>query len=42
MWNDPDIGIDWPPFSNLILNLKDAAAPSLANLKNPFIYGENS
>jgi dTDP-4-dehydrorhamnose 3,5-epimerase len=29
-WNDPDIGIDWPPESRPLLSRKDADAPPLA------------
>ena len=31
IWNDPEIGIDWP-FSDPILAAKDGASPRLANL----------
>lgn len=41
-WNDPEIGIDWPVYSDPILSDKDAAAPLLADLETPFVYGENS
>ena len=42
LWSDPDIGIDWPTGSDLILSEKDAAAPLLSDLESPFIFGENS
>jgi len=42
LWNDPDIGIDWPTDADPILSEKDAAAPLLSDLESPFIFGENS
>jgi len=42
LWNDPDIGIDWPTGPDPILSDKDAAAHLLADLVSPFIFGENS
>ena len=42
LWNDPDIGIDWPTDTDRILSDKDATAPLLSDLESPFIFGENS
>lgn len=42
LWNDPDIGIDWPTVAEPILSDKDAVAPLLSDLESPFIFGENS
>ena len=42
LWNDPDIGINWPAVATPILSDKDAAAPFLVDLKSPFVFGENS
>lgn len=42
VWNDPELGIDWPSETDPILSDKDAAAPLLADLESPFIFGENS
>lgn len=42
LWNDNDLGIEWPILNTPILSEKDASAPTLAELKSPFIYGENS
>lgn len=42
LWNDPNIGIDWPIELDPILSDKDAAALSMADLDSPFIFGENS
>ena len=42
LWNDPEIGIEWITESHPILSAKDAAAPSLADLETPFVFGENS
>ena len=39
IWNDPDIGIDWPlPPSGASLSDKDAALPRLADFDSPFEY----
>ena len=35
LWNDPDIGIDWPIDADLILSEKDAVAPLLSELESP-------
>lgn len=35
-------GIDWPITCDLILSDKDSSAPSFADFKSPFTYGENS
>lgn len=42
LWNDPDVGIDWPTEADPILSDKDATAPLLADLESPFLFGENS
>lgn len=42
LWNDPDIGIEWPTGPDPILSTKDAVAPLLSDLESPFIFGENS
>ena len=42
LWNDPDIGIDWPTEAEPILSEKDAVAPLFSDLESPFIFGENS
>jgi dTDP-4-dehydrorhamnose 3,5-epimerase len=31
MWNDPDIGIEWPEITNPLISEKDAAQPALKN-----------
>ena len=41
LWNDPDIGIDWPAEADPILSDKDAIAPLLSNFESPFVFGEN-
>ena len=40
LWNDPDIKIDWPTFSDYILSDKDKAGSSLQNFKSPFVWHE--
>lgn len=40
VWNDPDIGIDWP-ITDPVLSEKDAALPTLAHADNDFIYSNN-
>lgn len=42
LWNDPDIGIDWPTKADPILSDKDAVVPLISELESPFIFGENS
>ncbi len=42
MWNDPDIGIDWPNEFNPILSQKDKMASFIKDLNSPFIFGVNS
>ena len=42
LWNDPNIGIDWPTEAEPILSDKDAVAPVFSDLESPFIFGENS
>ena len=42
IWNDPDIGINWPTDADPILSDRDAVAPLLSELESPFIFGENS
>jgi dTDP-4-dehydrorhamnose 3,5-epimerase len=39
IWNDPDIGIDWPITADeAVLSKKDAKLPRLATLDSPFVY----
>jgi len=42
LWNDPDIGINWPTDADPILSDKDAVAPLISELESPFFFGENS
>lgn len=39
-FDDPELGIDWPFTGEPLLSDKDANAPLLADLKNPFTYSE--
>ncbi|PXA84627.1 dTDP-4-dehydrorhamnose 3,5-epimerase [Caulobacter sp. D4A] len=39
-WNDPALAIDWGvPAEAVTVNARDAAAPRLADLDTPFVYG---
>lgn len=41
-FDDADVAIKWPlPHDQLTLSAKDKILPTLAELDNPFIYGEN-
>lgn len=40
IWNDPEIGIDWPFDITPILSEKDQKAPLLKDTENNFNYGE--
>ena len=42
IWNDPDIGIDWPITNELTISDKDKAANMLKDFESPFIFGVNS
>ena len=42
LWSDPEIGIDWPLQCQPVLSSKDATAPPLEKIENPFVYGVNS
>lgn len=35
-WNDPEIGIEWPVSTDLILHARDADGPWLRDADNPF------
>ena len=38
IWNDSDVGIEWPDFGTAILSEKDAIAPTLAEFESPFVW----
>lgn len=41
-FDDPALGIDWPlPVDQIKTSEKDKKLPTLAELDNPFVYGEN-
>ncbi len=38
-WDDPDIGIDWPPEAvHPMLSARDARQPRLRDIDNPFVF----
>jgi dTDP-4-dehydrorhamnose 3,5-epimerase len=40
-WNDPALAIDWTiPADEISTNARDAAAPLLADIDTPFVYGD--
>jgi dTDP-4-dehydrorhamnose 3,5-epimerase len=41
IWDDPDVGIDWPiPTTEAVLFEKDTELSRLAEFQSPFIYSE--
>lgn len=42
IWNDPEIGIDWPVTTDLTISDKDKTAQLLAEFESPFVFGVNS
>lgn len=38
LWNDPDIGIDWPDAGPPVLSAKDSTAPAFKDFDSPFVY----
>lgn len=40
IWNDPEIGVEWPIDVKPILSTKDENAPLLNDTENNFVYGE--
>ena len=42
LWSDPALGIDWPLSpGEATVNARDAAWPTLADLRSPFTFGED-
>ncbi len=37
-WNDPDLGIAWPPFAGTLLSDKDKRLPRLRDFQSPFQF----
>jgi dTDP-4-dehydrorhamnose 3,5-epimerase len=37
LWNDPDLGIDWP-VADPILSTRDQAQPAFAQIERDFVY----
>ena len=42
VWDDPEIGIDWPLLGDAVLSDKDAAAPTLSEFDSPFTWNDNA
>lgn len=43
LWSDPALGIDWPVGAGeAVVNARDAAWPTLADLQSPFTYGADA
>ena len=40
LWNDLDIGINWPTECEPILSGKDAVAPLFKEIESPFVLGK--
>ena len=40
LWNDPNLGINWPKTKNITINQRDSSAPLLKNLNSPFTWDE--
>ncbi|MDA1745339.1 dTDP-4-dehydrorhamnose 3,5-epimerase [Bacillus paranthracis] len=40
VWNDVEIGVEWPMEIRPVLSEKDEKAPSLKEAENNFVYGE--
>ncbi|MES5855283.1 dTDP-4-dehydrorhamnose 3,5-epimerase [Bacillus cereus group sp. RP29] len=40
VWNDVEVGVEWPMEIQPVLSEKDEKAPSLKEAENNFIYGE--
>ncbi|MGH0423504.1 dTDP-4-dehydrorhamnose 3,5-epimerase [Bacillus pretiosus] len=40
VWNDAEIGVEWPMEIRPVLSEKDEKAPSLKEAENNFVYGE--
>ena len=42
LWNDPEIGVDWPLKQKVVLSEKDKNSPLLKDFSTPFIFRVNS
>ncbi|PGC78602.1 dTDP-4-dehydrorhamnose 3,5-epimerase, partial [Bacillus toyonensis] len=40
IWNDAEVGVEWPIEIQPVLSEKDEKAPSLKEAENNFVYGE--
>ncbi|MBG9582141.1 dTDP-4-dehydrorhamnose 3,5-epimerase [Bacillus thuringiensis] len=40
IWNDTEVGVEWPMEIKPVLSEKDEKAPSLKEAENNFVYGE--
>jgi dTDP-4-dehydrorhamnose 3,5-epimerase len=39
LWDDPDIGVSWPPMARYVLSDRDRSLPHLRDLNSPFVFG---
>lgn len=39
IWNDPEVGVEWPMDINPVLSIKDGKSPFLENAENNFVFG---
>jgi dTDP-4-dehydrorhamnose 3,5-epimerase len=36
VWNDPELGIEWPGMDRLVISEKDRSLPNLSGFASPF------
>jgi dTDP-4-dehydrorhamnose 3,5-epimerase len=38
LWDDTDLGVEWPPMDRYVLSERDLALPRLRDLQSPFVF----